>query len=198
MELDTILNLLIKYNLTADELLIVYLILIAQDEEGHKEFISKWYNHFGEEKAKAISDSLRKKGIITKTYEDEEFPNNIEFNKNFLKGWIKTSGQMGQELFSAYPKYLLINGKQMALTNFSKRFNTMEEMFFFYSLQIGHSIEKHKKIMEILDWAKKNNKLHYGIVEFIVGHKWEELDELKNSGVQQVEIGNTFDIYETV
>ena len=197
MELDTILNLLIQYNLTADELLIVYLIFIARDEEGHKEFISKWYNHFGEERAMEISDSLRKKGIITKTYQDEEFPNNIEFNKNFIKGWIKISGALGQELLENYPKYLLINGKQVALNNFSKRFPTMEEMFFFYSLQIGHSIKKHKEIMEILNWAKENHKINFGIVEFLVAHKWEELKALKD-GDLQAEVADTYSIYESI
>ena len=41
MELNTILNLLIQYNLTADELLLVYLTFLAQDEENHAEYFSK-------------------------------------------------------------------------------------------------------------------------------------------------------------
>ena len=40
MELDTILNLMITYNLTADELLLVYLTFLAREEEGHPEYIA--------------------------------------------------------------------------------------------------------------------------------------------------------------
>jgi len=41
MDLNTILNLLIQYNLTADELLLVYLTFLAQDEENHSEHFTK-------------------------------------------------------------------------------------------------------------------------------------------------------------
>ena len=37
MELDTILNIMTKYKLTADELLLVYLTLLAQSENGDPE-----------------------------------------------------------------------------------------------------------------------------------------------------------------
>ena len=43
LEINTILNLLITYNLTADELLVVYLTFLARDEEGHPEYFSKWF-----------------------------------------------------------------------------------------------------------------------------------------------------------
>lgn len=105
---------------------------------------------------------------------------------------------MGQELFENYPKYLLVNGKQVALTNFSKRFDTLEDLYFFYSLQIGHSLKKHDQVIEILNWAKKHNKIHYGIVEFIVGHKWEELEQLKNADIKPIEIADTYDVYESI
>jgi hypothetical protein len=41
LELNTILNLMITYNLTADELLLVYLTFLAREEEGHPEYIAK-------------------------------------------------------------------------------------------------------------------------------------------------------------
>jgi hypothetical protein len=41
LEINTLLNLLITYNLTADELLVVYLTFLARDEEGHPEYFAK-------------------------------------------------------------------------------------------------------------------------------------------------------------
>lgn len=87
MGIDTILNLLITYNLTADELLLVYLTFLAQDEENHPEYFSKWFQNGGKEKLKELFESLKEKGIIHKNYNPQSYiPNDIEFNKNFLKG----------------------------------------------------------------------------------------------------------------
>jgi hypothetical protein len=41
LELKTILNLMATYNLTADELLLIYLTFLARDEEGHPEFFAQ-------------------------------------------------------------------------------------------------------------------------------------------------------------
>ena len=86
MELSTILNLLITYDLTADELLVVYLTFLARDEEGHPEYFTKWFTNGGNVKLRSIFESLKQKGIIHKDYNPTEYnPNEIEFNKNFLK-----------------------------------------------------------------------------------------------------------------
>ena len=73
--------------------------------------------------------------------------------------------------------------------------NNSQELFFFYSSQIQHNPSKHKEILEIVQWAKENNLLKFGIVEFIVSHKWNELKELRKSGSHQ-DIASTFDIYD--
>lgn len=41
MELNTILNLMSTYNLTSEELLLVYLTFLARDEENHAEYFTK-------------------------------------------------------------------------------------------------------------------------------------------------------------
>ena len=50
--------------------------------------------------------------------------------------------------------------------------------------------EKHKEVMSILEWAKENDLLHFGICEFIISQKWIEYKELKEKG------GGTFDTTE--
>lgn len=78
---------------------------------------------------------------------------------------------MGQELFEAYPPFLSSNGKLLPLRNIAKKFNTLDEFFFAYSSAIKHNPEKHKEVMELLEWGKENGKICYGICEFIISQK---------------------------
>ena len=185
-----------EFNLTADELLLIYLCLCGTHEENHPEFITKWYiDCGGKTSLKDLITSLKNKSIILKhSNEDVLDLSNIQFNRNFIKRYYKCSGQLGQELFDAYEKYVFINGKYCSLKNFSKRFNSFQDLFFFYSSQIQHNPDKHKEILEIVQWAKENNLLKVGIVEFITSHKWKELKELKDSG-NQYDLASTYDIY---
>jgi len=198
VELNTILNLMSNYSLTADELLLVYLTFLARDEENHPEYFAKWFSNGGKDKLKTLFDSLKEKGIIHKNYNPETYvPNDIEFNKNFLKSWIKNSGELGKELFDAYEPFLYINGKYVPLKNIAKKFYSLEEFFFFYSVQIGHSVDKHKEVMELLEWGKNNKQIKYGILEFCVSHKWDELKYIKEHNLDG-EVASTFDVYDNI
>ena len=172
---------MISYNMTADELLVVYLTFLARDEEGHPEFFAKWFTNFGS-KLREIFESLKEKGIIKKDYNPTEYdPNEIEFNKNFLKSWIKSSGELGSELFEKYPAWLNVNGKLAPLKNIAKKFNTLDEFFFAYSSTIKHNPEQHKKVMEILDWAKSRNLINYSILDYVISQKWRDLEKLRDN-----------------
>lgn len=198
MELNTILNLLISYNLTADELLLVYLTFLARDEENHPEYFVKWFSNGGKNRLKDLFNSLKEKGIIHKNYNPEVYnPNDVEFNKTFLKSWIKNSGKLGQDLMNAFPSFCYINGKYVSLKNIAKKYSSLDEFFFAYSTAIGHNEEKHKEVLEILNWAKENDKIRFGICEFVISHKWNELKELKDMKLDG-EIANTFDVYESI
>ena len=87
MELNTILNLMINYGLTESELMLIYLTFLAQDEQGnHTEYFVKWLSNGGQERLRPLFESLKEKGIIKKSYNPDSYiPNEIEFNKIFLK-----------------------------------------------------------------------------------------------------------------
>lgn len=189
---------MIAYNLTADELLLVYLTFLAQEEEGHPEFFAKWFSNGGQSRLKSLFESLKEKGIIHKDYNPKSYnPDDIEFNKNFLKGWLKGSGEMGMELFQAYPAYLTANGKTYPLRNIAKKFNSIDDFAFHYGSQIKHNPEKHKQIMELLDWAKTNNKINSGILEFVCSNGWDSLQYLKDHP-QEGQVESTFNVYESI
>ena len=57
-------------------------------------------------------------------------PEEIEFNKHFLKQYFKLSGELGKELLKAYPKTLTIGNKLVYLTNISKKFLDQNEFYF--------------------------------------------------------------------
>ena len=185
MEINTILNLLHVYNLTADELLVVYLTFLARDEEGHPEYFAKWFTNGGNQQLRNIFESLKNKGIIKKDYNPSGYdPNEIEFNKNFIKSWIKNSSILGQELFDEYPPFISSNGKLLPLKNIAKKYNTLEEFFFAYSSAIKHNPEKHSEVMELLKWGKEHNQINYGITEFVISHKWDELKYIRDNGLE--------------
>ena len=195
MELNTILNLLINYNLTADELLLVYLTFLAQDEEGHPEYLAKWFSNGGSDRLLTLFESLKDKNIIHKNYNPSSYnPNDIEFNRNFIKAWAKNSGELGKELFDNYEPFLYIKGKNVPLRNIAKKFNSLEEFFFHYSSTIGHSIEKHKEVMELLKYGRENNLITYGILEFVISQKWNDIKYIRDNGLTG-EIAETSDIY---
>lgn len=198
MELDTILNIMISYRLTADELLLVYLTFLAQEEENHPEYFIKWFSNGGKSKLKDLFESLKEKGIIHKDYNPDSYnPDDIEFNKNFLKGWLKLSGEMGKELFDAYPPFLNIQGKLAPLKNISKKFYSLDDFFFFYSSKIKHNPDKHKEVMDILQWAKDNGKINFGILEYVASEKWNDLMYLRDHP-QEGQIESTYSVYETI
>ena len=196
MEINTILNLLITYDLTADELLMIYLTFLARDEEGHPEYFAKWFNNGGSKQLREIFESLKSKGIIHKDYNPSTYdPNAIEFNKNFIKSWIKNSGELGQELFEEYPPFLSSNGKLLPLRNIAKKFNTLDEFYFAYSSAIKHNPEKHREVMDLLRWGKENGKINYGICEFIISQKWMELAYLREHP-QEGLVESTYNVYD--
>lgn len=170
------------YHLTSEELLLVYLTFLARDEEGHPEYFKKWFEDGGQDRLKSLFESLKEKHIIHQDYNPKTYkPNEIEFNKNILKSWPKNSLEMGRELFSAYPPFMNISGKYVPLRDISKRFASLDDFFFFYSSQIGHDPEKHKEVMEILEWSKENGHLNFGILSFTISHQWEMLKELRDN-----------------
>lgn len=76
---------------------------------------------------------------------------------------------------------MYLNGNYVPIKNISKKWNSLSEFYFFYSKEIGHSPEKHKEIMEILEWAKANDKITFGICSFVIDHQWETLKQLRDN-----------------
>ncbi|MBQ0113506.1 MAG: hypothetical protein KBT03_10275 [Bacteroidales bacterium] len=146
-----------KFQLTAEELLFVYLIFISQSENGnpeeHRYLFKKWYVSGGNKRLKSLFESLQEKGVILKSYKpiDEFDPDEVELNSSFVKQYFKLTGELGLQLYNAYPISTWINGRNVSLRNVTKKFLDLNQFAFWYATTIGHNLQKHKEIMEILD-----------------------------------------------
>lgn len=89
------------------------------------------------------------------------------------------------------------NGKLLPLRGISKQFQSLDQFFFHYSTTIGHSIEKHKQVIDILEWAKQNHKITGGILDFVNSRQWDNLKYLKEHGMEGIE-ESTFNVYESI
>lgn len=175
-----------RYQLTADELFLIRLIWYAQDE--HPEFLENYFsrNSLGKS-VRELLMCLKDKEIIKKTYripeKGEEFnPDDVEFNQNATKSFLRHSEELGMDLFNNYPSYTYIDGKYFSLRNPTKLFKTMDEMCFAYGEAIKFNPEKHQEVMELLEYAKENNLINSGICQFIVERQWDMYRQMRDGG----------------
>lgn len=178
--------LLDKYGLTPTELLIVRILLILQDDGDEQLFqrLMVTLKHINLP-LREVLEQLQKKEILLKSYKipnsGEKFdPYAIPINKNFIKALYKSSFEMGKELFDSYPQFGNINGNLIPLRGVSKKFDSLEQAYFKYGKSIGFNPEKHKTIIELVNWARENNILNCSLASFIVNEGWHDLNALKN------------------
>ena len=195
--------LLIKdYGISAEEWFFIQLLFLSQPEEGKSDLLLNYLQYSVTSYNNSPRNMLlhfQEVGIVKKSYrvpnQGELFdPESIEFNKNFLNRYFKYSGDLGQELFDNYPINIIIKDTLYTLRNIAKKYNSMEEFYFAYGKAIGHSPEKHKEVMDLLEWAKTHKLVNFNICEFVISKKWLDFESLKNSGFD----GNSMKIDELI
>lgn len=177
-----------KYSLTAEELFVIDLLFLASAEERHPEYLCEYIIN-SKINLREVLFSLQEKGIILKSWRlpnsGEPFdPETVVFNKNFISNYRKYSAELGIEFFNMYPSICIINGVEAPLKNFAKKFNSEEEFYFAYGKAIGWNPETHKKVLELVKWAKDNNcrLINMNICDFVISKMWQSIQELKDGG----------------
>ena len=180
-----------KYRLTPTELFVLKTILLFDDDNS---YLHRYLQIDSNKKSfRDILLSLQNKGIILKSYKipekGEKFnPLDVEFNKNVIKTFWKASFEMGSELFETYPMFATINGAIVSIRSISKKFNTPEDAFRYYSKAINWNPEKHREIIDLIKW-EQNNEVHFinmSLSSFIIDRKWNELQALKDGKLANI------------
>ena len=187
-----------KYKLDANQLLLLEIILIAQEGDD-AEIVQLYFQ--SKAKGSLLNNliKLQEVGVILKSYKmpgkgERLDLNTIPINKNLVKDFYKCSFELGKELWETYPQFGIINGGQVGLKSVSKKFDTIEDCFRYYGKVIRWKPEIHNHIIELVKWANENNILCTTFCNFIIDHKWEELESLKNGDTG----GTNFDAIKVV
>ena len=102
------------------------------------------------------------------------------------KGEIVCINNAGKELFEVYPQFATINGGPVGIRSVSKKFDSLEDFYRFYGKTIRWKSDFHNHIIELVKWANENNILNTTLANFVIDHKWEELEALKNGELVNV------------
>ena len=182
-----------KYIITPNELLLLEIILLAQEGE-QPEIVYNFFNANVDARGltRPMLERLQAVGIINKTYKIPQKGErlniyDIPINKNIVKDFFKCSFEMGKELFENYPMFGLINGEPVGIRSVSKKFDSLEDFYRYYGKSISWKPDKHKYIMELVSWAKDHNLLVTTLANFVIDHKWEELEALRNGEIANID-----------
>lgn len=182
-----------KYIITPNELLLLEIILLAQEGE-QPEIVYNYFNANIDARGltRPMLERLQAVGIINKTYKIPQKGErlniyDIPINKKVVKDFFKCSFEMGKELFENYPMFGLINGEPVGIRSVSKKFDSLEDFYRYYGKSISWKPDKHKYIMELVSWAKDNNLLVTTLANFVIDHKWEELEALRNGEIANID-----------
>ena len=177
-----------KYKINSDELLFITVILLIQ--EGDENPYINLYFSLPISCRGSIRDiliSLQTKQVITKEYTippagTKFIPEDVVFNKNFIKSFYKGSFWIGKELFEIYPISTIVNGIEYKLRRVSKKFDSLEDAYRAYGKAISWKPDTHRNIMQLIEWGKQNNYQFTTLDSFIVDNDWLNIEAMKDSG----------------
>lgn len=176
-----------KYRITPNELVLIKTLFLLQ-EEGDEEIFKNYITslHQCNIKPRSVILSLQEKGIILKSFkigeEGSSFdPHIIPLNKNFIKTLYKSSLELGKELFNSYPQWTSIKGNLVSLRGVSKHFDSLEDCYFKYGKAINWNIDRHNRIIELVNWASENSLLAKSLGAFVVDNGWLDLESLQET-----------------
>lgn len=173
-----------KYKLDANQLLLLEIILIAQEGDD-AELVQLYFQSKVKGSLLEQLNRLQEVGVILKSYKMPKKGEvldlfSIPINKNLVKDFYKSSFELGKELFEEYPQFGFINGNPVGIRSVSKKFDSLEDFYRFYGKTIRWKPETHKHIIELVKWARENNLLCVSLCNFVIDHRWDELESLRN------------------
>jgi hypothetical protein len=181
--------LLDKYKIDSNELLFITVILLIQEGDNNP-YINLYFSlPVGcRGNIRDLLTSLQNKQVITKEYKipssgTKFIPEDIIFNKNFIKTFYKGSFWIGKELFEIYPISTVVNGVEYKLRRVSKKFDSLEDAYRAYGKAISWKPEVHQNIIQLVEWGKQNNYQFTTLDSFIVDNDWLNIAAVRDNGL---------------
>ena len=181
--------LLEKYQINSDELLFITVILLIQEGDDNP-YINLYFSLPASCRGsiRDLLTSLQEKQIITKEYKippsgSHFIPEDVTFNKNFIKMFYKASFWIGKELFETYPISTIVNGIEYKLRRVSKKFDSLEDAYRAYGKAISWKPEVHENILQLIEWGKENNYQFTTLDSFIVDNDWLNIQAMRDNSI---------------
>ena len=178
-----------KYGINPSELLLLEIILIAQEDDD-PELVQSYFKSRLCARGSTIDllQGLQDAGVILKTYKIPEKGQKFDIfavpiNKNLVKDYHKNSFDMGEELFKAYPLSTVVNGVEYKLRRISKKFDSLEDAYRAYGKAIRWKPEAHDRVLELIEQGKENGYQFTNLGDFIVDHDWLNMEAISKDGV---------------
>lgn len=178
-----------KYSINPSELLLLEIILIAQENDD-PEIVQLYFNSRMCARGSIIDmlQGLKDAGVILSSYKIPEKGQKLDLfaipiNKNLVKDFYKSSFEMGKELFENYPLSTVVNGVEYKLRRVSKKFNSLEDAYRAYGKAIRWKPDAHKKVLELIDSGKSNGYVFTTLGDFIVDNDWLNMENIAKDGI---------------
>ena len=178
-----------KYGINPNELLLLEIILIAQEDDD-PELVQLYFKSRMCARGSTIDllQGLQDAGVILKTYKIPEKGQKFDIfavpiNKNLVKDFHKSSFEMGEELFQHYPLSTVVNGIEYKLRRISKKFDSLEDAYRAYGKAIRWKPEMHEKVIELIEAGKNGNYNFTNLGDFIVDHDWLNMEAISKDGI---------------
>ena len=178
-----------KYSINPSELLLLEIILLAQEDDD-PELVQSYFSSRMCARGSTIDllQGLQDAGVILKTYKIPEKGQKFDIfavpiNKNLVKDFHKSSFEMGEELFENYPLSTVVNGLEYKLRRISKKFNSLEDAYRAYGKAIRWKPEAHAKVLELIKQGKENGYQFTNLGDFIVDRDWLNMEAISKDGI---------------
>lgn len=84
--------------------------------------------------------------------------------------------ECGEDLWTSYPSFIIVNGSNVPAKTCDK-----DEIMDLYGDVIAYNPVLHRRVMEVIDYAKRNGLITMGIEKWVKSRQWETVEELMSA-----------------
>lgn len=167
--LDDYVSFLCKHNMSGDQFLFCCLIY-----ERKFNLLYKILNERNGFDIDELSD-LEDRGYLLNKNRDGEFQTDMyEITDKFLNEIYRNEDVMWKEVIDTYPMWIYIEGKRVSAQ--STDLDALKEV---YLKKIKRAGGTHKKIVDLIEYAKSNDLIEMGIDKWVRGEQWKPIEKIK-------------------